>query len=133
MPVHQLIYTSLSAHHFTDAELKKLLMRARMRNAERDITGMLVFHDGVFLQALEGEKEAVLDTFDRIRTDPRHRALDVLHRGAGSDTRVFGEWSMGFAGDGAALLKGFVRIGESLDLRRIERTQAAEILRSCAA
>ena len=64
--MYQLVYTSLLAtREFPAADLKKLLVRARLRNKEAGVTGMLVFHDGTFLQALEGEKRAVLDVFSQ--------------------------------------------------------------------
>ena len=82
--MHQIVYTSSARQEFSAADLKKLLVAARMRNKAVGVTGMLVFHDGAFLQAIEGEKRAVSEIFARIQNDPRHGDLVVLHRGPGT-------------------------------------------------
>jgi hypothetical protein len=131
--MYQIIYTSIANRDFPDAEMKKLLLRARLHNKEAGVTGMLVFHDGTFLQALEGEKRAVLDIFAGVRIDPRHRDIDVLHRGPGPEVRVFGDWSMGFADftGAAAILKGFVHLNEPLKLSGLDSNRAVELLAAC--
>lgn len=48
-----------------------------------------------FVQLLEGEKEAVLNTFNKISLDQRHGELTVLLEGT-SEKRIFSNWSMGF-------------------------------------
>ena len=95
--MYQLVYTSIANREFSAADLKKLLLRARMRNKEAGVSGMLVFHDGTFLQALEGDKRAVIEIFTKIEKDARHRDISVLHRGPGPEQRIFGDWAMGFA------------------------------------
>ena len=95
--MHQIVYTSTATEDFSTPDLRKLLLDARVRNRALGVSGMLVFHDRTFLQALEGEQRAVNEIFASIVTDRRHRDIDVLHRGPGFDRRVFGDWSMGFA------------------------------------
>ena len=95
--MHQIVYTSTASEDFSTADLKKLLLGARRRNKSLGVSGMLVFHDGTFLQALEGEQRAINEIFASIVSDRRHRDIDVLHRGPGFDQRIFGDWSMGFA------------------------------------
>lgn len=130
-----LIYTSRETQQFGPAHLKKLLMGARMRNLEGAVTGMLVFHDGTFLQALEGEEAAVRLTFSRIEKDSRHRDITVLHRNASlGKRRIFGEWSMGYAdATGAAnVLKGFIDVGTGLTPEALDGVRAMEILKACS-
>jgi hypothetical protein len=132
--MYQIVYASTASQEFTAADLKKLLLRARMRNKAAGVTGMLVFHDGAFLQALEGEKRAVVRIFDSIDKDPRHREIAVLHCGPGPEQqRVFGDWAMGFAdlSGAAVLLKGFTRLREPLNLDDLDSTRAMELLVSC--
>lgn len=133
--MYQLVYRSMANREFSFDDLKKLLVRARMRNKVLGVTGMLVFHDGSFLQALEGEKRAVNEIFGRILNDARHRDLTILHQGAGPDARVFGDWSMGFADfTGAAdILKGFVRLNAPLQLGDLDGKRAVELLSACSA
>jgi hypothetical protein len=133
--MHQIIYTSTANEEFSTANLKGLLLGARTRNRTLGVSGMLVFHDGTFLQALEGEQRAVNEIFASIRSDRRHRDIDVLHRGPGFDQRVFGDWSMGFADfTGAAdILKGFLRLNEQLRIKELDGSQAMELLATCGA
>ncbi len=77
-----------------DAELLPLLDKARVANARRGVSGMLLYKSGSFLQVLEGEAgdvEALIATIER---DPRHEDVRILRKDAGP--RQFGEWSMGF-------------------------------------
>ncbi len=131
--MYQIVYVSAANQDFSATHLKKLLVRARMRNKEAEVTGMLVFYDGTFLQALEGEKGAVLETFGRIEKDPRHRDLAILHDGEGPAARVFGDWSMGYSDftGAAGILKGFVRLNEPMKLAGIDRARAVELLTAC--
>jgi hypothetical protein len=131
--MHQIVYTSTATEDFSIVDLKKLLLDARVRNKALGVSGMLVFHDGTFLQALEGEKRAVNEIFASILSDPRHRDIDVLHRGPGFDQRVFGDWSMGFADfTGAAdILKGFIRLNAQLRIKELDGSQAMELLATC--
>ena len=128
--MYQIVYASEATQDFPAAELKKLLLRSRLRNSEVGVTGMLVFHDGMFLQALEGESCAVNEVFARIEADPRHTGVAVLHRGPGPEQRVFGDWAMGFMDfvGGAQILKGFVRLSEHVDLKQIDSARAVELL-----
>ena len=133
--MHQIVYTSTASEDFSTADLNKLLLGARTRNKALGVSGMLVFHGGTFLQALEGEKRAVNEVFASILTDRRHRDIEVLHRGPGFDQRVFGDWSMGFADftGAATMLKGFIRLNEQVRIRELDGTRAIELLAKCGA
>jgi Sensors of blue-light using FAD len=95
---------------------------------------MLVFHDGTFLQALEGEQRAVYEIFASIRDDIRHRDVDVLHRGPGPEQRVFGDWSLGFAdvSGTAGMLRGFIRLDERLRIADLDGRRAIALLAACS-
>lgn len=130
----QLIYTSRAPQAFSDESLKRLLIRARSNNASIDVTGMLLYHDGTFLQALEGNERSVRDVFGRIKRDPRHRKISILSdQTAFSKRRIFNDWAMGFANlsSAAQILKGFVDLDAGQDFLSLDRTQAMEILLSC--
>lgn len=105
----QLVYVSTATTPFTPAELHELLRRARVNNARVGVTGMLLYHDGNFIQALEGPRDAVAAIQERIAHDPRHHGILVLYN-ARIETRSFANWSMGFvdsARSGAVLPEGF--------------------------
>lgn len=91
----QLLYISAATHEFTEEELQELLAVARVKNEEQGVSGMLLFHEGSFIQALEGDKAQVEDIYNRIGKDPRHTETQILFRGE-VDHRDFDGWSMGF-------------------------------------
>lgn len=95
MSLYSLVYVSYATHPMTDDELRDLLDVSRRNNARLNITGMLLYRDGFFIQALEGERQAVEDLYERIKQDERHN--NVLRVYAHEVTaRSFGAWSMGF-------------------------------------
>ncbi len=89
------VYVSTATELFKDDELHQLLEASRRKNALLDITGLLLYKDGSFMQFLEGPKEPVLKLLSVIRDDPRHHSMIVIlqeeHRG-----REFEAWSMAF-------------------------------------
>lgn len=93
-PLFQLVYTSTATRAMTDADLQELLAQARSNNEELDITGLLLYANGQFLQVLEGPEPAVRRLFDTIRNDPRHTSVETLLT---TDTteRTFPDWKMG--------------------------------------
>ena len=95
MALINLIYVSSGTQLFSEADLLALLERSRRNNEPVGITGMLLYHDGNFIQALEGEGQAVVATHARIAKDPRHNRLITLCK-TPIEQRTFGDWSMGF-------------------------------------
>ena len=91
----QIVYLSRAGDGFDPDSLDELLALARARNAEQDITGMLLYSEGSFIQVLEGPEQAVQNTFSKIEKDTRHREVKVVLR-THVDERAFAEWSMGF-------------------------------------
>ena len=91
----QLVYVSSAVAPFSPGELVSLLEKSRSRNKQIGISGMLLYHDGNFMQLLEGEEEQVGKTHSRIVQDPRHRGCLTLIHGSIAE-RTFPTWSMGF-------------------------------------
>lgn len=94
-PIHQLIYISAANIDFSEQELEELLDKSRNNNASNDISGMLVFHEGSFIQALEGPKQKVQALYEKIAKDKRHTETVILYRNDQQE-RDFDSWSMGF-------------------------------------
>lgn len=103
-PAYQLLYISAANHDFTEQELTDLLSLARERNQAQGVSGMLLFHDGSFIQALEGPQEKVEQIYNKIGNDTRHTETRVLFRGE-VDHRDFDGWSMGFYRSNQSSLK----------------------------
>lgn len=90
----QLLYVSRTARHMAADEVVAIHKQARDRNARRDITGLLLYGGGYFLQLLEGAASAVTDLYTRISRDPRHTEVRILFTQS-CRRRIFPNWSMG--------------------------------------
>lgn len=90
-----LVYVSEARRPMDSDELTRLLGHIAPRNRLLGITGMLLYKDGCFIQALEGPDLAVQGTLARIRQDRRHQGVVVLQEGPVFE-RQFPRWSMGF-------------------------------------
>lgn len=112
-----LVYASTATHPFSDDDLTALLATCRENNARAQLTGMLVYRDGRFLQVLEGPEPAVRTLMDTLATDPRHTGIRVMFEEP-LEERQFAEWTMGFeradAGS-AADLDGYRDTFDDLD------------------
>ncbi len=95
MSIRQLVYISAATVPFDDDDLRDLLNKARANNDQQNISGMLVYHDGAFIQVLEGEGHAVDTLYEKIDLDKRHVNTTVLLRNDVSE-RTFEAWSMGY-------------------------------------
>ena len=93
--LHRLIYVSSAVGVLPAHALDRILLRARVSNGATGITGFLLFHNGTFLQCLEGPPAGVLSLMDRIRRDRRHSNVVVLESVAISE-RTFGASAMGY-------------------------------------
>jgi|LNFM01.1.fsa_nt_gb hypothetical protein len=91
----RIVYSSAARANLGEDELKTILERARVRNARRDLTGMLLFRDGVFIQLLEGSEVEVDLVFESIRRDPRHHRVTTLVDEPITQ-RAFESWAMAF-------------------------------------
>jgi hypothetical protein len=92
----QVVYASAAVAEFSEVELTELLSRARVNNQRLGVTGMLLYHDGSFLQALEGDGQVLDALFDRIGKDKRHHRVVLLLK-RDIEQRHFDQWQMGFA------------------------------------
>lgn len=93
--LHRLIYTSraVTPPEDLDHEVDAIVRTSIRNNRQTAITGLLLVHDGWFVQALEGPAEPVMITYRRILNDPRHQTPRMLHAGPAA-RRVFANWNM---------------------------------------
>lgn len=90
-----LVYVSVAAHPMSEDDLKEILAVSRRNNEKLNVTGMLLYRDGFFIQALEGPRVNVEPLYARIAQDPRHR--NVLRVYCEPITmRSFERWTMSF-------------------------------------
>lgn len=98
-----LVYTSLSAKLMDKSALLALLEQSRRNNAHFNLTGMLLYMEGRFInkkvgrfvQILEGAEENVMLVYERILADERNHSVITISTG-NYKTRCFADWSMGF-------------------------------------
>jgi|JTFO01.1.fsa_nt_gb hypothetical protein len=93
--LYHIVYVSSASHLFSKQELLDLLEKAREKNHQLGVTGLLLYKEGDFIQLIEGDKEAVKSLFTTISADPRHNQTFVLLEEE-TDRRLFNDWSMGF-------------------------------------
>jgi hypothetical protein len=97
MALNQLIYVSSATRKLDESDLAKILESAVRNNSVNDVTGMLLYASGNFLQVLEGAEAAVNETFSRISEDGRHQDIIEISREP-VPSRDFVGWAMGFRG-----------------------------------
>ena len=74
--------------------IEDILAEGRAHNPTSGITGILCYGGGVFLQAIEGGREAVNKLYNHIIEDARHSDVVLLHYEEITERR-FGGWTMG--------------------------------------
>lgn len=115
----QLGYVSTAKIPMPRDALLELLQQAREANSADSITGLLLYHDGHFVQVLEGPETRVRELYERILRDPRHHDIAIVFEQA-IDRREFADWSMGFkALDGSEWLEFPGVDGDCDDLRTV--------------
>ncbi len=95
MSLHCLVYISVANQEMSDKHLQALLKKARAKNEKLAITGMLLYRDGFFIQALEGKLEDIENLFATIEKDERHRDVRLVYKRP-IQKRHFPDWTMGF-------------------------------------
>lgn len=95
MKLTYLVYVSSATQLMSKDELETLIHQCHENNQRNDITGLLLYKDGNFMQYLEGPEDKVMQLYNRILTDPRHKQIMTLLKGE-SETRQFQNWTMGF-------------------------------------
>ncbi|OUY07561.1 BLUF domain-containing protein [Acinetobacter populi] len=96
---HRLLYVSKAqqAWQTLDPVLMDIISEAVAFNSENNITGVLYYGHGFFVQCLEGDKPVVEHLFyQKILKDPRHHHCEILYA-EDIDTLLFDQWSMKFA------------------------------------
>jgi hypothetical protein len=90
-----LVYVSSAVKLLTPEEIEHLLTRARERNLEYDITGILLYIGGNFMQYIEGPSDNLEVIFKIIREDKQHSGIILVTRETIKE-REFGDWSMAY-------------------------------------
>jgi hypothetical protein len=68
--LHRIVYISTSKQRLSEADLEDIRSISQKNNSEKNITGILVYGDGNFLQVLEGRKSDIHQLYGNITQDP---------------------------------------------------------------
>ncbi len=90
----RLLYVSRAVDQDSAKAIESILETSRAHNLSNGITGVLCYGGGIFLQAIEGGREAVNTLYNHIVSDKRHSDVALLHYEEISERR-FGGWTMG--------------------------------------
>ncbi|WP_135079343.1 BLUF domain-containing protein [Terasakiella sp. SH-1] len=91
----QLFYYSKAARNIKSKDIEDIIEVARRENIKRNITGVLIYHNSIFVQVLEGEKDDVYQLLENIKRDERCTGVSVLMEQI-VDEPAFKDWSMGY-------------------------------------
>ena len=111
----RLIYVSSATRLMSEDSLIALLNQARNRNERQNVTGMLLYADGNFMQVLEGDERDVEEIYNEILNDERNKGHIIIEK-ENIEDRDFPDWSMGFknlSSQREAMPKGFSKFLQS--------------------
>lgn len=126
--LYEVLYVSTIAPDTHASMVGGIAAKARVANQQRDITGLLIFDGQRFCQQLEGTQKQVLALVERIRLDPRHTDVNVVHHGPLA-ARRFKQFNLGYTSvddedvlarleqlDGQAAIDAFTAMLSTVDL-----------------
>jgi Sensors of blue-light using FAD len=90
----RLLYVSRAVDPASSAATESILSTSRAHNMGNGITGILCYGGGIYLQAIEGGRNAVNELYGHIVRDMRHKDVALLHYEEITERR-FGGWTMG--------------------------------------
>ena len=91
--MYRLIYKSKTTQKLDKETFRDILYTSAQMNGASGVTGALLATRSHYLQFLEGEYDAVNDTFSRIIEDPRHSKVELIAFRP-VDKRLFSAWEM---------------------------------------
>jgi hypothetical protein len=91
----EIVYRSKAKENISQEELDSILSSAREFNKKHTITGCLLFHNGYFVQVLEGDKETIENLYAKILSDSRHSDAKIITQGM-KEQILFSDWNMAF-------------------------------------
>ncbi|MEM7215728.1 MAG: BLUF domain-containing protein [Pseudomonadota bacterium] len=93
--MHLIVYSSqvMDAGSDVTGLVRDIVASAESKNPSLSVTGVLLFENKHFLQAIEGEETVLRELFETIRGDERHGEITV-HVDQNVEERAFSNWSM---------------------------------------
>ena len=119
----RIIYISTPVS-FDDSVIEQILNTSKQNNAQSRITGALIYRQDFYLQFLEGPRDQIIKTYERILQDKRHCEIvklreDETHR------KMFSSWAM--RGDAAKTWMWSYEDVKSGVLRKLSSDKALDV------
>ena len=92
----RLLYASRAVADPQAATIADIMRQSHAHNPGHGITGILCHSEHVYMQVLEGGRDAINALYGKIVCDPRHRDVVLLHYEEINERRYAG-WTMGKA------------------------------------
>ena len=109
-----IVYVSTATRGLNTEELEELLDVSRRYNQREGITGMLLYVEGNFMQAIEGAHDRIGDLYKRLERDPRHHNITKLVDEPIAQ-RQFAQWLMAFRQVSLASIRELEGFSDFLD------------------
>jgi hypothetical protein len=122
-----IVYVSTAVKLLNDDQLLNILASSRKNNSERNVTGVLLYSEGTFIQALEGDDHDVDFIFSKIEKDLRHKNMITLINEPISH-KSFSDWLMGFSTPRAEKLKDVLGYLQSVDILNANKDTSAAVM-----
>ena len=91
--IGSLTYRSKACSKPSSSDIQNLAATARGRNHSFNVTGMLLYDDGQYLQTLEGPPANLKKVWASISRDPRHSEIEILSEHI-VPARLFSGWDL---------------------------------------
>lgn len=76
--LHTVCYISNAVSLWQHTQLENLFSYTKKQNVVMDVTGLLLYNEGTFVQVLEGEGKIVHSLFSKIKSDKRHNQITLM-------------------------------------------------------
>ncbi len=95
--MYYIFYQAVESAVFKNLEngIENLLNYSRENNKKLNITGLLLFIEGTFIQYIEGEEFEVRKLYESIKEDKRLAIVKTIDEGT-TDKRIFENWDMAY-------------------------------------
>jgi hypothetical protein len=92
----RLLYASHATGPVNCALIQEIMQQSHVHNPQHGITGILCHSDKLYMQVLEGGRDAINALYAKILRDPRHTDVVLLHYEEICE-RHYAGWTMGQA------------------------------------
>jgi hypothetical protein len=91
---YQLAYFSLLKEKMSEHDKSEMIAKAQAANVKREVTGILMIHETLVVQWIEGHRSDVRNLWSIILKDPRHHCIvELMHRDY-QENRLYPDWAM---------------------------------------